>query len=201
MRDLSQTRRRQLVVVLLGFSLFGALFAATYYQPQAQAQQGPTEEELRPMYRLGPGEMQPLFIDPGEQGETVHVNLTVLEGGPLSVYMMDMENITMHALNATTFSFDVTEDVEYNKTYSRSNITDAYDFSFELDGENRTALLLASGATAPPDAEHDENVTEVAVDTWYPDTEAESLVIAYMMATPSLLLVGFVTYRRFGPSG
>lgn len=189
-------KRRRLIAVLLGFSLFGALFAATYYQPDASAGEE-RDNEMRPMHRLGPGEMQPEFIEPGTESEEVHINLTVLQGGPLDVYVMDIENIALRALNGTTYSFQLNEDVHYDEDLSRLNISTFYNFTLTLDGENRTALLIASSLDPTTLEPGETNVTEVAIDSWYPDSETKSLVTAYLMASPSVLLVGYVTYRRF----
>lgn len=195
MEDSGTKRRRRLIAVLLGFSLFGALFAATYYQPEASA--GEERHDMKPMYRLGPGEMQPEFIEPGEEGEHIHVNITVLKGGPLDVYKMDVENMAFRALNGSSYSFQLNEDVEYDKDISRRNITTYYNFSLTLDGETRTALLLASSLDPATLEPGEDNVTEVAIDTWHPETQTESLITAYVMAAPSVLLVGYVVYRRF----
>ncbi len=195
MREPSAKKRRRLIAVLLGFSLFGALFAATYYQPEATA--GEERAEIQPMYRLGPGEMQPKFIEPGTPGEEIHINISVLEGGPLDVYVMDIENIAFRALNGTTYSFELDESVEYNEELSRTTITTYHNITLTLDGENRTALLLASSLDPSTLEANQTNVTEVAIDAWFPDTETRSLVIAYLMASPSVLLVGYVSYRHF----
>lgn len=187
-----------MIVVLLGFALFGALFAAAYYQPQDVERELPT-----PKFRLGPGEMAADFIEPRAEGENITVNITVLLGGPIDVYLMNMENLTLRALNGTTYTFNLTDDVSYDQELSRTNVTDRYNFTFVADGENRTALLIASrmpeNETRPPAL----NVTAVSVQMRFVDTEQRSLVIATALASPSVMLVGYVLYRRIqrGQSG
>ncbi len=182
---------RRLIIVLLGFAVFGAMFAAAFYQPQDVERELPS-----PKFRLAPGEMAPDFIEPGARGENITVNITVLEGGPAAAYLMNMENLTLHALNGTTYGFELTENVSYDRDLSRENITDTYNFTFVADGENRTALLI--GSQMPPNASRNasENVTSVAVQMRYTATEQRSLLMGYLLAAPSVLLVGYVVYRR-----
>lgn len=187
---------RRLIVVLLGFAVFGALFAAAYYQPQDVERELPT-----PKFRLAPGEMAADFIEPGAQGENITVNITVLDGGPIDAYLMNMENLTLRALNGTTYGFQLGENVSYNASLSRQNITDRYDFTFVADGENRTALLIASRMQPDANRTAGENVTAVAVHMRYIDTEQRSLVMGYVMAAPSVLLIGYVAYRRVARGG
>lgn len=182
---------RRIIVVLLGFALFGALFGAAYYQPRDVERELPT-----PKFRLGPGEMAPDFIEPRGEGENITVNITVLRGGPIDAYIMNMENLTLNALNATTYTFNLTENVSYNRELSRTNITDHYNFTFVADGENRTALLIASRMAEDPNRTAEENVTEVSVQMRFLDTEQRSLVIATFLVSPAVLLVGYVLYQR-----
>lgn len=180
----------RLMAALLGFALFGALFAAAYYQPQEVDRELPT-----PKFRLAPGEMVPDFIEPGAQGENVTVNITVLSGGPIDVYLMNMENLTLRALNGTLYSFELSENVSYDPTYSRTNITRTYNFTFVVDGQNRTALLIGSRMPQDESVPPEEQVTEVDVQMRYTATETRSLVLAYLLAAPSVLLVGYTFYR------
>jgi hypothetical protein len=183
---------RRVLVVLLGFALFGALFAAAYYQPQDVERELPT-----PRFRLGPGEMKPDFIEPGAAGENISVNTSVLQGGPIDVYMMNMENLTLNALNGSTYTFELNENVSYNKTLSRTNVTDTYNFTFRTDGENRTVLLIGSRMPEDPNRGPEDNVTAVSVHMTYTQTEQRSLVIGALLASPSAALIGYVFYRRF----
>lgn len=181
----------RITVALLGFAVFGAMFAAAYYQPTEVERELPS-----PKFRLAPGEMAPDFIEPGAKGENITVNVTVVEGGPIDVYVMDMENLTLRALNGTTYGFNMSDRVSYNQTYSAFNITGYHNFTFVADGENRTALLIASRMPYNDSQPRSEQVTEVSVQMRYWDREDRSLVMAYVMATPSVLLIGYTIYRR-----
>lgn len=178
--------------MLLGFALFGAMFAAAYYQPRDVERELPT-----PRFRLGPGEMQPDFIEPGAVGENITVNITVVEGGPIDVYLMNMENLTLHALNDSAYRFELGKNVSYDRELSRTNITDRYNFTFRTDGENRTVLLIGSRMPQDPDRPEEENVTAVSVRMTYTQTEQRSLIIGGLLASPSAALIGYVLYRRF----
>lgn len=181
----------RITVALLGFAVFGAMFAAAYYQPTEVERELPS-----PKFRLAPGEMAVDFIEPGAKGENVTVNVTALEGGPIDVYVMDMENLTLRALNGTTYGFNMSDRVAYNQTYSALNLTGYHNFTFVADGENRTALLIASRMPYNGSQPASEQVTEVSVQMRYWDREDRSLVMAYVMATPSVLLIGYTIYRR-----
>lgn len=182
---------RRLIVVLLGFAVFGALFAAASYQPREVERELPT-----PRFRLAPGEMAVDFIEPGAQGENITVNITVVLGGPVDAYLMNMENLTLKALNGTTYGFQLGENVSYNRSLSRENISRSYNFTFVADGENRTALLIGSSMPENGTNVLGTNITEVSVQMRYSDTERRSLVMGYLLAAPSVLLVGYVVYRR-----
>lgn len=182
----------RITIALLGFAVFGAMFAAAYYQP------GEVERELpTPKFRLAPGEMAPDFIEPGAEGENVTVNITVLRGGPIDVFLMNMENLTLKALNGTTYGFELSENVTYDKELSRQNITDTYNFTFIADGENRTALLIASRHPHNASAPLSSQITEVGVSMRYLDTEARSIVMGVVLSAPSILLIAYVYYQRF----
>lgn len=182
---------RRIIVALLGFALFGAMFAAAYYQPRDVERELPT-----PRFRLGPGEMQPDFIEPGAVGENITVNITVVRGGPIDVYLMNMENLTLHALNGSAYRFELGENVSYDRELSRTNITDAYNFTFRTDGENRTVLLIGSRMPEDANRSEEENVTAVSVRMTYTRTEQRSLIIGGLLASPSALLIVYVSYRR-----
>ncbi len=181
----------RVTIVLMGFAVFGALFAAAYYQPTQVERELPS-----PKFRLAPGEMVPDFIEPAGAGENISVNITVLTGGPIEVYLMNMENLTARALNGSTYSFELGPDVLYDLNLSKRNITDTYDFNFVADGQNRTALLIGSQQDLNESASAEEQTTEVAVTMRYTERETRSLVIGYILAAPSLALVGYVIYRR-----
>ena len=182
---------RRIIVVLLGFALFGAMFAAAYYQPRDVERELPT-----PRFRLGPGEMQPDFIEPGAVGENISVNITLVRGGPVDAYLMNMENLTLNALNGSAYKFELGENVSYDRELSRTNITDRYNFTFRTDGENRTVLLIGSRMKQDPNRSAEENVTAVSVRMTYTETAQRSLVIATLLALPSGLLIALVLYRR-----
>lgn len=177
-------------MALLGFAVFGAMFAAAYYQPTEVERELPS-----PKFRLAPGEMSPDFIEPGADGENITVNVTVLRGGPVDVYVMNMENLTLRALNGTTYGFNLSDRVAYNQTYSAFNLTGHHNFTFVADGENRTALLIASRMSYNESQPRSLQVTEVSVHMRYWESEDRSLVMAYLMATPSVLLIGYTLYR------
>lgn len=182
---------RRILVVLLGFALFGAMFAAAYFQPTDVERELPT-----PRFRLGPGEMMPDFIEPGAEGENITVNITVLSGGPIDVYMMNMENLTLKALNGSAYQFELGENVSYDRELSRTNITDEYNFEFRTDGENRTVLLIGSRMEEDPNRGPEENVTAVSVHMTYTQTQQRSIIIGGLLALPSAALVGYVLYKR-----
>jgi len=180
------------LVVLLGFALFGALFAAANYQPQEVERELPT-----PRFRLGPGEMRPDFIEPGARDESISVNMTVVRGGPIDAYVMNMENLTLNALNETAYQFELGENVSYDPGLSRTNITSKYNFTFEHDGENQTVLLIGSRMKPDPNRTREENVTAVSVRMTYNETQRASVFIGGLLSSPSLILVAVVAYRRY----
>lgn len=182
---------KRLVIALAGFVLFGVLFAAAYAEPRE------VERELpAPKFRLAPGEMAPDYIEPGAAGEPVHVNVTVLSGGPIDVYVMNMENLTLRALNGSIYGFEVDDEVTTDPRYTQRNVTDRYNFTLVTDGENRTALLIASRAPPGENTTDDRPVTEVSVTMRYTVRETRSLLIGALLATPSVALVAYVVWRR-----
>jgi len=196
----------RLLAPLFGFAVFGALFAGVYYAPDE------VERELqKPKFRLAPGDAKPDFIEPADIGENVSVNISVLSGGPIDVWLVDVVNLTLFSLNATHYGFDVTALADYaSGGLSKANVTRGHNFTFGGDGANRWAILLVSRVAAPvnwtdlPDEEREGYVTEIAVTMRYLERETKSLVFGALLAVPSVVLVGMVLYRsgrRRGPRG
>lgn len=192
-------------VALAGLIVFATLFAAAYDRPPEV-----TEELPAPRFRLAPGEAASDFIEPAAQGEQVQVNITVLSGGPIAVYLMNMENLTLKALNGSTYTFDVGENVSYDRSLSRENVTRHYNFTFRADGENRTALLVASqhpgngtgdASEGSEEQPQEADVTEVGIRMRYTRAETRALWTGYLLSAPSVLLVGYVVYHRILRAG
>lgn len=189
----------KLLAPLFGFAIFGALFAGLYYVPDEVERSIGT-----PKYRLGPGEVAPDYIEPAAFGENISVNIKVLSGGPIDVYLLDMDNLTFRVLNGTNRGFDVNgTDPFYNRTYSAQNVTAGHNFTFVADGENRWAVVLVSAVRPHPDPQNATReelsalITEVSVDMRYLDSERKSLVWGYILAAPSLGLVGVAFWLRW----
>lgn len=180
----------RLLTALLILAAMGAVLAAAAYQPEEVER-----EQVHPKFRLAPGEGVPDFIEPVDTGEEVTVNITVLRGGPVDVFVMNMENLTVHALNGSTYSFEVSENVTYNASLSRANVTGRYDFTLVSNGEDRLAVLLLSRHPDLEPPEGGDNTTEVAVTMRYTEREERTLVIGYLLAAPSALLVGLAAWR------
>lgn len=196
----------RLLAPLFGFAIFGALFAGLYYQPdEVERQIGP------PKFRLAPLDAKPDFIGASVLGENISVNITVLQGGPIDVYLLDMENLTQSVLNGTRYGFELPENATfYDPRYTRQDIATDHNFTFVADGENLWAVVFVSRVPYPEgwenmtDEEREPYITEVFVNMRYRDSEQKSLIIGGILATPSIGLIGYTLWlksRREGEEG
>ncbi len=193
---------RTLLAPLLGFALFGAIFAAVYYAPEQE------ERELNPKFRLGPGDIKPDRLWEAAGGENVTVNITVLEGGPIGVFVVDVDNLTEFVLNGTEYGFEIEFLREhYLEEYSNTNVTDQYNFTLFAPGERGLFIMYVSNIETPEDYENftaeqrDEHITEIAVEIRYTESERKSLILAYLFAAPSILLIGVAFWQKWTRRG
>ncbi len=189
----------RLLAPLVGFAVFGALFAGVLYDDPVTEQ----ERRVHPKFRLAPGEIKSDFIEPAGDEENVTVNVTVLSGGPIDVYVMDIENVTLHVLNGTLYGFDPVPDAAlYLRDLSASGVERWHNFTLRADGERQYGIVIVSKMAPPPDPanlseeEAQRYVTEVAVLSRYIDRETRSLVWGYILAAPSVLLVGVTLWLK-----
>lgn len=189
---------RTLLAPLLGFALFGAIFAAVYYAPEQ------AERELNPKFRLGPGDIRPDRLWEAAGGENVTVNITVLRGGPIGVFVVDVDNLTEFVLNGTEYGFDIEFLSEhYLEEHSNSNVTDQYNFTLFAPGHRDLFIMYVSNIETPDgydelsSEEQQDYLTEVAVEIHYTESETKSLVLAYLFAAPSILLVGVAFWHKW----
>ncbi|MBW3581982.1 MAG: hypothetical protein KY455_02690 [Euryarchaeota archaeon] len=181
----------RLLSVLFGFAVFGALFAAVYYQPEETERTLPTPH---PKFAVAPGDPGVDFIEPVAEGERITVNVTVIEGPPVHVLLVDFENLTTRSHNATLYGFELDGTVAYVDHYTRFNVTGDYTFDWTADGENRWVLMLFSSEPRDEELPLDNQTSQVAVSMRYIDREERSLLFGYLMATPSVVLIAYTMW-------
>lgn len=193
---------RTLLAPLLGFALFGAIFAAVYYAPEQ------AERELNPKFRLGPDDIRPDRLWEAAGGENVTVNITVIQGGPIGVFVVDVDNLTEFVLNGTQHGFDIEPLREYYlEEHSNRNVTEHYNFTLFAPGQRDLFLMYVSKIEAPedyeelPPEEQEAYITEVAVTIRYQESETKSLILAYLFAAPSVVLVGVAFWQKWNRRG
>lgn len=196
---------RSLVAPLVGFALFGALFAAVYYDDHAAADV--VEREVTPeppTFRMGPGAARAGLVWDSGRGENVTVDVRVVAGGPVDLYLVDVENLSAFVLNGTQHAFEPhVLRQQYPDSIVEANITQSYNATFFADGTTRWYLVYVSRTAAPqgyeelPAEEQEPYHTEVAVTVRYLEREAKSIVIGYLLTVPSLLLVALVVWMRW----
>lgn len=193
---------RTLLATLLGFALFGAIFAAVYYAPVEEEQ-----IETNPKFRIEPGEVKQDRLWEAAGGENVTVNITVEKGGPIGVYIFRIDDIVDSVFNGTINDVDLIGSARYVDDHTNLTVTLHHNFTMFAPGTREFVLLYVSNVERPEEYENltaqekEPYLTEVAVEIRYFESETKSLILGYIFATPSVLLVGVAFWQKWKKRG
>lgn len=177
----------RVLAALLGLAVLGALFAGFYYAGD--------REELRILetpVNPAPGEVRSQKLQPAIEGGTVHVQVQVLRGS-LDVYVMDREWSNRLA-EGGRLSLD--QPFAYHAQYSALGVNDSHEFTIVSDGETWFQVVLDNSDNYYDNDTAGNQTAHARVVVRYVDQEERSLLLGYLAATPSVVLVAVTLWRQ-----
>jgi len=182
----------RLVVALVGLAVFGAVFASIYYDPDNRLQ-----VENPAAFQVAPGEARQTTLQPTIAGTPITVHLRVT-GGPIDVYVMEKE---WSDSLAGAGRLDLTRPFSYSAEHSRIGLQDTIDFALLSDGATELLIVFDNSDnhylndTVPDLDGPTQGTVSIEMTIRYLKEEHRSLVLGYIAAAPSVLLV-LVTLGR-----
>lgn len=183
----------RITVALVGLAVFGAIFAAIYYDPDNHQ-----KVESAPAFIVAPGEARQTTIDPTVPGTAIIVQLRVV-GGPIDVYVMEKE---WSDSLAGAGRLDLAQPFSYFAERSTIGLAGEKEFAIVSDGvtpyllvfDNSDSHYLNDSVPDPESPTHGQASVQMTIR--YVEEEHRSLVLGYIAATPSVLLVAFTIGRK-----
>lgn len=183
----------RLTVALLGLAVFGAVFASIYYDPDNRLQ-----VESAPTFQVAAGEARQTTLETTAAGTPIAVHLRVT-GGPIDVYVMEKEWSDSLAGEGR---LDLSRPFSYLAEHSRLGLDGAADISLVSDGVTEYLLVFDNSDshylndTVPDTASPTQGTASIEMTVRYLEEEHRSLVLGYIAATPSVLLVAITLGRK-----
>jgi len=183
----------RLVMALLGLAVFGALFAAIHYAPENRVR-----VDDAPAFQLAPGEVRQTTLQPTVPGSPIAIRVRVF-GGPLDLYVMEKE-WSDNLAGGGRLSLD--QPFSFYAEHSLLGLDGTTDFALVSDGVTDYLLVFDNsdnhyvGDTVPDPASPTNGTVSVQITIRYLEEETRSLVLGYIAAAPSVLLVAFTVGRK-----
>lgn len=184
----------RLMVALLGLSVFGALFAGIYYAPQNLH----AKQEGVPAFSLAAGEAIQTTLQATVADTPIVVQVQSF-GGPIDLYVMEAEWSDPLA-GEGRLSLD--RPFAYLAEHSQIGLAGRTDFALLSDGVTPYVLVFDNSDayylndTLPDQTSPTNGTVSVQVTIRYLQEETRSLILGYIAATPSVLLVAVTLVRK-----
>lgn len=183
----------RLTIALVGLAVFGAVFALIYYDPDNRLQ-----TERAPVFQLAPGEARQTTLQPTDAGTpiTVEVHAT---GGTFDLYVMEKEwsdSLAGEGRLALERPFS------YYAEHSRIGLDREATFALVSDGVTEYLLVFDNSDnhyendTVPDLTGPTHGTVSISITIRYIEEESRSLMLGYIAAAPSVLLVAFTLGRK-----
>lgn len=182
----------RLAVALVGLAVFGAVFISIYYDPDNRLR-----VENPPAFQVAPGEARQTTLQPTIPGTPVAVRLRVT-GGPIDLYVMEKEWSDSLAGRG---ELNLSRPFSYFADQSRIGLEGTADFALISDGVSELLLVFDNSDnhylddTVPDVTGPTQGAVSIEMTVRYLKEEHRSLVLGYLAAVPSVLLV-LVTLGR-----
>lgn len=176
-------------MALLGLAVFGALFAGVYYAPRNLQ----PREEGAPAFQLAPGEAKQSVLQATIEGTPIAIRVEVT-GSPIDLYVMEKDWSDLLPLQG---SLSLAQPFSYYAEHSRFNITGTTDLVLVSDGETEYVLVFdATDTYYANDTLPGTAPSAIRLTTHYVEEQTRSLVLGYIAAVPSVLLVVLTLGRK-----
>lgn len=185
----------RLVIALLGLAVFGAVFAGIYYAPENVR----LKEEGAPAFALAPGEARQSTVQPTIPGSPILVQVRSF-GVPFDLYVMEKEWSDELAGDGR---LALDRPFSYYSEHSRLGVTGDVEITLVSDGVTDYLLVFDNSDNhylddTVPDLSDPQNATvSIQLTVRYLEEEGRSLVLGYVAATPSVLLVVLTLWRKW----
>ena len=182
------------VIALLGMAVLGAIFAGVYYAPSNVE----FKERGAPAYQLGPGEVQSDRLQPTVAGTPILIEATV-RGGPIDLYILEKpwaESLPEDG------RLQLDRPFSYHAQWSRTRLNGTAQLALLSDGRTEYLIVLDNsdnyydGDAAPDLASTTGGTVSVQLTIHFAREEQRSLVLGYLAATPSVLLLVLTLGRK-----
>ena len=183
----------RLTMALVGLAVFGAVFALIYYDPDNQLQ-----TERAPVFQLAPGEARQTTLQPTIPGTPVTIEVHAT-GGKFDLYVMEKEwsdSLAGQGRLALDTPFS------YYAEHSRIGLDGQATFALLSDGVTEYLLIFDNSDnhylndTVPDLTGPTAGAVSISITIRYLEEESRSLVLGYIAAAPSVLLVAFTLGRK-----
>ena len=184
----------RIAVALVGLAVFGAVFASIYYDPDNRL-----HVENEPAFQVAPGEARQTTLQPTIPGTPVAVHLRVT-GGAIDLYVMEKEWSDSLAGGGV---LDLGRPFSFDAEHSRIGLEGATDFALLSDGVTELLLVFDNSDnhylndTVPDLAGPTGGAVSIEMTVRYLKEESRSLVLGYIAAAPSVLLVLLTVGRKW----
>lgn len=183
----------RLTLALVGLAVFGAVFASIYYDPDNRLQ-----VESAPAFQLAPGEARQTVLQPTIPATPIAIEIHAT-GPAFDLYVMEKE--WSDAL-AGAGRLDLSQPFSFDAAHSRIGVEGRADFALLSDGVTEHVLVFDNSDnhylndTLPDVNSTTGGVVHIQITIRYLEEEGRSLVLGYIAAAPSVLLVAFTLWRK-----
>lgn len=183
----------RITVALVGLAVFGAIFASIYYDPDNRL-----KTETAPAFQLAPGEARQTTLQPTIPGTPVAVEVHAT-GGAFDLYVMEKE---WSDSLASQGRLSLQQPFSYYAEHSRLGLVGEADFALISDGVTEYLLVFDNSDnhyhndTVPDVGGPTQGTVSIQITIRYLEEETRSLMLGYIAAAPSVLLVAFTLWRK-----
>lgn len=183
----------RLTVALVGFIVFGAIFAVIYYDPDNQV-----SVHAAPAFQLAAGEARQTVLQPTIAGTPIVVQLNTV-GNPFDIYVMEKDWSDSLASDGR---LNLDRPFSYDAARSRIAVSGQIEFAIVSDGETSFVLVFDNSDnhyhndTVPNGDDPLQGTVAIQMTVRYVEEEERSLVLGYIAAAPSVILVALTLGRK-----
>jgi hypothetical protein len=183
-----------LIIGLLGLTVVGAVFATIYYAPDNLD----LKEKGAPAFQLAPGEAEQTTLDPVVPGSPMLVQVRAV-GGPFDLYVLAAEWSDILPKGG---QLHLDHPFSYDAKRSIIGLNGTAEFTLVSDGVTPYDLILDNSDSyyandTVPDLHSPTNGTvSVQITVRYLVQEHRTLILGYVAAAPSVLLVLVTAGRK-----
>lgn len=175
---------------LVGTAVLAALLAGVYYSP-ANYQ---SRTDGYPAFNLAPGEVRQDGIQPAVPDSPVAIQIEVLSG-EVDIYVMDKEwagSLPRDGALRLDHAFS------YYEAWSATHVNTSHEITIISDGLTWYSIIFDNSDNFyDGDAEPGNDTANLRVTVRYLEQEERSLVLGYIAAVPSVLLVVVTMGRKY----